>query len=139
MLKLNFIVQWVMLSFMGHVIFFQFFSTIKKWRDFPGDPVAKTLRTQCRGPSFDPWSGNQIPHATSKSSYAATKTQHSKMSKKICNYLKKKIYIYIYIERERERTFFVCWPYKDMWLPVGNSLLTFILELYMKEKSPQKP
>ena len=28
-------------SFMGHVIFFRFFSNIKKRRDFPGDPVAK--------------------------------------------------------------------------------------------------
>ena len=27
-------------------------------RDFPGGPVAKTLRSQCRGPGFDPWSGN---------------------------------------------------------------------------------
>ena len=26
--------------------------------DFPGGPVAKTLRSQCRGPGFDPWSGN---------------------------------------------------------------------------------
>ena len=23
-------------------------------RDFPGGPVAKTLRSQCRGPGFDP-------------------------------------------------------------------------------------
>ena len=27
-------------------------------RDFPGAPVAKTSRSQCRGPGFDPWSGN---------------------------------------------------------------------------------
>ena len=27
-------------------------------RDFPGDPVAKTPRSQCRGSRFDPWSGN---------------------------------------------------------------------------------
>ena len=27
-------------------------------RDFPGGPVAKTPRSQCRGPGFDPWSGN---------------------------------------------------------------------------------
>ena len=26
-------------------------------RDFPGGPVAKTLRSQCRGPRFNPWSG----------------------------------------------------------------------------------
>ena len=49
----------------------------KKWkvfqgfRDFPGDPVAKTLRSQCRGLRFHFWSGNQIQHA-------ATKTHHSK-------------------------------------------------------------
>ena len=27
-------------------------------RDFPGGPAVKTLRSQCRGPGFDPWSGN---------------------------------------------------------------------------------
>ena len=26
--------------------------------DFPGGAVDKTLRSQCRGPRFDPWSGN---------------------------------------------------------------------------------
>ena len=26
--------------------------------DFPGGPVAKTPRSQCRGPGFDPWLGN---------------------------------------------------------------------------------
>ena len=26
--------------------------------DFLGDPGAKTLSSQCRGPRFDPWSGN---------------------------------------------------------------------------------
>ena len=26
--------------------------------DFPGDPVAKTLCSQSRGPGFDSWSGN---------------------------------------------------------------------------------
>ena len=26
--------------------------------DFPGDAVDKTLRSQCRGPGFDSWSGN---------------------------------------------------------------------------------
>ena len=34
--------------------------------EFPGDTVAKTLGSQCRGPGFDPWSRNQIPHATAK-------------------------------------------------------------------------
>ena len=27
-------------------------------RGFPGGPVAKILRSQCRGSGFDPWSGN---------------------------------------------------------------------------------
>ena len=27
-------------------------------RDFPGGPVVKALRSQCRGPGFHPWSGN---------------------------------------------------------------------------------
>ena len=40
--------------------------------DFPSVPVAKTLHSQCRGPGFDPWSGNLIPHAANKS-YAAAK------------------------------------------------------------------
>ena len=35
--------------------------------------MAKTLRSQCRGPRFDPWSGNYIPHAATKSLNAATK------------------------------------------------------------------
>ena len=26
--------------------------------DVPGGPVAKTPCSQCRGPGFDPWSGN---------------------------------------------------------------------------------
>ena len=26
--------------------------------DFPGDPVAKTLSSQCKGPGFSPWSRN---------------------------------------------------------------------------------
>ena len=29
-----------------------------KVRDIPGGPVGKNPRTQCRGPAFDPWSGN---------------------------------------------------------------------------------
>ena len=32
---------------------------LKKRRGkFPGGAVDKTLRSQCRGPEFDPWSGN---------------------------------------------------------------------------------
>ena len=30
----------------------------EQYRDFPGDPVAKTLHSQCREPGFNPWSGN---------------------------------------------------------------------------------
>ena len=29
--------------------------------DFPGGPAAGTLSSQCRGPGFNPWSGNR-PH-----------------------------------------------------------------------------
>ena len=39
--------------------------------------MAKTLCSQCRGLGFDSWSGNWIPHTTTKSSHATTKTQHS--------------------------------------------------------------
>ena len=35
-------------------------------RDFPGGPVAKTPRSQCRGPRFNPWSGNETYHTTTK-------------------------------------------------------------------------
>ena len=34
-----------------------------KDRDLPGGAVVKTPHSQCRGPGFDPWSGNYIPHA----------------------------------------------------------------------------
>ena len=27
-------------------------------QDSPSSPVAKTLHSHCRGPRFDPWSGN---------------------------------------------------------------------------------
>ena len=30
--------------------------------DFPGGPVVKTLRCQCRGSGLSPWSGNWDPH-----------------------------------------------------------------------------
>ena len=30
----------------------------KEKRDFAGGPVAKIPYSQCRGPGFDPWSGN---------------------------------------------------------------------------------
>ena len=38
--------------------------------DFPGGPLDKTPCFQCRGPEFDPWSGNYIPHALTKSWYS---------------------------------------------------------------------
>jgi len=38
---------------------------------------AKTLSSQCRKLGFDPWSGNEIPHATTKILHAAVKTQRS--------------------------------------------------------------
>ena len=39
---------------------------LKSW-DFPGGPVAKTSHSKCRGPRFNPWSGNGILHASNKS------------------------------------------------------------------------
>ena len=29
-----------------------------KFKDSPGSPIVKTPCSQCRGPRFDPWSGN---------------------------------------------------------------------------------
>ena len=36
----------------------------KRLGNFPGSPVAKTLPSNvvCSGGSFDPWSGNKLPH-----------------------------------------------------------------------------
>ena len=45
----------------------------KNLRDFPAGPEAKTLHSQCRGPGYDFWSGNQNPHAATKRWHAATK------------------------------------------------------------------
>ena len=36
------------------------------WWGLPGGSVAKTLSSQCRGPGFDPWSGNEIRHVPTK-------------------------------------------------------------------------
>ena len=36
----------------------------KKFWDFPGGPMAKTLCFHCRGNGFSPWLGAKIPHAT---------------------------------------------------------------------------
>ena len=49
-----------------YILFFRLFSIIRHYREFPGGPVAKTLYSQCRGPGFNPWSGNWIPQATAK-------------------------------------------------------------------------
>ena len=35
-------------------------------RDFPAGPVDNTPSSQNRGPRFNPWSGNEISHATVK-------------------------------------------------------------------------
>ena len=43
------------------------------WWDFSGGPVAKTLHSQCQGPVFDPWSGNQIPQAATRISHTVSK------------------------------------------------------------------
>ena len=41
--------------------------------DFPHSPGAKTPSPQCRGPRFDPWSGNWIPLGTARGSRAAAR------------------------------------------------------------------
>ena len=75
-----------------------------QWGDFPGGSVAETPCSQCRGPGFDPWSGNRshmlllivcmpklkVLHATTERSHtwqrsskilsAATKTQCSQIN-----------------------------------------------------------
>ena len=50
--------------------------TLKCCWDFSGGPVTKTPSSQCRGPGFNPWSGNWIPQATTESSHAATKMKY---------------------------------------------------------------
>ena len=42
-------------------------------RNFLGVSVAKTPCSQCRGPRFDPYSGNQILDAAAKSLHVTTK------------------------------------------------------------------
>ena len=44
-----------------------------KGGDLPGGPVAKSTHSQCKGPGFHPWSGNETPHAATKSSHTTTK------------------------------------------------------------------
>ena len=47
----------------------------------PGGPVAKTSCSQCRGPGFNPWSKNLIPHASTKTD-AAKEINILKLKKK---------------------------------------------------------
>ena len=62
-------------------------NTIKnKYRDFFDGPVTEIPCSQCQGPGFYPWSGNWIPHATTKihmsqlkNLNAATKTEDPAM------------------------------------------------------------
>lgn len=49
--------------------------------DFPGGTVAKTPGSQCRKPRFNSWAGNYIPDASTKSTHAANKTQHTQINK----------------------------------------------------------
>ena len=39
---------------------------IQRNRDFPGGLLGKTPCSQCKGSRFHPWSGNKIPHASTK-------------------------------------------------------------------------
>ena len=39
-------------------------------QDFLGGPVAKTPHSQCRGTWFNPWSGNQILYATTRTQFS---------------------------------------------------------------------
>ena len=57
--------DWVLKSFLpGRKTFFP---------SVAGDSVTKILSSQSRGPRFNPQSGNQIPHTTTKSLHIATK------------------------------------------------------------------
>ena len=53
------ILEWVAISFSRYMLrSLQLSLLIKKWADFPGGSVARTLHPQCRGHRFDPWSGS---------------------------------------------------------------------------------
>ena len=60
--------------------------TTDSW-DFPGGPAAKTLCSQCRGPGFNPWLGNLIPHA-------AAKARNSQINKKKKKTKQKRLILY---------------------------------------------
>ena len=53
-------------------------SSRMKSQDSPGGPVAKTPCCACRGPGFDPWLWNQIPHDATKD------PAYSKENKRSC-------------------------------------------------------
>ena len=46
--------------------------------DFSGGPLAKTVRSQRRGPGFHPWSGTEIPQAATESSHAVLRVHEAK-------------------------------------------------------------
>ena len=70
---LGFILSVFFLCICIHIYIIYYFLTVRTalW-GLLGGPMAKTLRSQCRGPGINSWSGSQIPHATAKSSHAAT-------------------------------------------------------------------
>ena len=49
--------------------------------DFPTGPVVQTPCSQYKGPEFNPWPGNLIPHAATMSLHATIKTWHSQTNK----------------------------------------------------------
>ena len=62
-------------SIVYFVDYYIYFHSLKNRQcgNFPDGPVAKTPCSQCRGPRCEPWLGNKIPHAATKSSHATTK------------------------------------------------------------------
>ena len=76
-------------------------------RTFPGDPEAKTLCSQCRGPEFNPWSGNLIPHAAAK----AGNSQINKINK----YWKKRKG-----KGTRDQIENICWIIEKKGIPQKN-------------------
>ena len=57
---------------------------VRQTRDFPGDPVAKTLCSQYKGPEFDSWLRNQIPHATTRDLHTEMKIEDPMCRKFTC-------------------------------------------------------
>ena len=66
-----------------HVLIFLIFGSVKnRVGDFPGDPVARILRSSCRGPGFAPWTENWIPHVTTKILHASWRPRAAKLKTK---------------------------------------------------------